>query len=84
MATTPVVVGQGNVEGTLSNCTINSQTVFVDSWHDRVFGVNSCTGEVVSDHTYFQWGYIYTPSIIIGGILLVCIGLMVAHRVLFD
>lgn len=54
-AKTNVLVG-GNVGGVISNCQVNSTDVSKSSWTIETIGVNSCTGQIVSDSTYFHWG----------------------------
>lgn len=47
----------------------------MDSWHDRTIAVNSCTGQVVSDTTFYQWSYIYLPGVVVLVIVIIIVAL---------
>jgi len=66
-----IIASSPNIAGNIGSCEIKSDTYNISSFYCRTMAVNSCTGEVVSDTTFFQWGYIYLPFIIFLGITLV-------------
>lgn len=53
--TTPIAVTSGNLTGNVGSCAINSTDVNVNSFTIETIATNSCTGQVIADHTYFNW-----------------------------
>ncbi len=70
MTNTNVLVGGSNVNGVISNCGVNSTDVSLNSFYTETISVNSCTGEKLSDNSYFNWS-----NLGLGG-LVVCAGLL--------
>lgn len=54
MATQPIVVSQGDVQGNIGQCQVNVSQIQIDWYHERSIGVNSCTGQVVADYSYIN------------------------------
>ena len=67
---TNTLVTSPNIEGNIGSCEVKSNTYDVSSFYSRTTAVNSCTGQIVNDTTYYQWGYIYIPSVIFMGLIL--------------
>ena len=65
MTNQPTVVVGGAVTGNVGSCEIKSTQTYVSSFYTRTMAINSCTGEVVNDNTYYDWSYIYFPSVVI-------------------
>lgn len=80
MATQSTVVVGGAVEGNIGSCEVKSTSVSLDSWHTQTLAVNSCTGEVVSNNSYYDWSYIYFPVMIV----FVIVTILVFVRGIFD
>lgn len=59
------VVSSPNVEGNIGSCEVKVSTMPVSSFYVRAIATNSCTGQIVGDNTYYDWGYIYGPAIVI-------------------
>lgn len=77
----PIVVSSGNITGNVGSCSITSQDISVSSWTTETVAVNSCTGAIVADNTYFSWGnLILTVIAILFGIMF----LLGAIRLIFD
>jgi len=70
------LVSTPNITGNIGSCEIKSDTFSKNSFYSTTVAVNSCTGEIVSQNTYYNYGYIYFPVIVIVTI--------VALRWLFD
>ena len=78
-----IIAGSENIEGNIGSCQVNSQSFEVDSWHTQTIAVDSCTGKIIAQNTYFDWSVVYVPFFIIFilfGILLA----LGALRALFD
>lgn len=78
---TPVVVSSGNITGNIGSCSITSQDISVSSWTMETVAVNSCTGVVVADNTYFAWGNLILV------VVAILVGIMFALgfiRLIFD
>lgn len=72
MENTKVITTSPNIAGNIGSCEIKSDSFSKDSWYTTTIAVNSCNGQIVSQNTYFEWGIIYWPLIIlfvIGGIV---------------
>ena len=63
--TTTAVVTKGEVTGNIGSCQVNKTSVNVSSSYVQTIAINSCTGEVVADNTYYDWGYVYIPLAIV-------------------
>lgn len=74
MATQTAVIAGSNVNGNVSSCSVNTSSVNISSFYERTFSVNSCTGQVLQDNTYFDWGYIYIPGTVIVMIIFFFLG----------
>ncbi len=49
------IIVAGGVNGNIGDCKVNSESMYLDSFHLRTIAVNSCTGEIVSDSgAYFD------------------------------
>ena len=77
MANTPVVMTNGNVQGNIGSCEIKTSEVSVSSFYKRSIALDSCTGQIVSDNTYYDWEYIYVPGVIIVIVLFLIIGIKI-------
>jgi hypothetical protein len=81
MDNTKIIVGGANVNGNVGSCEVKTTTTSVDSWHTASYAVNSCTGEVLLQKTYYDWGYLYIPLVIVIPIcLIVAFGFWVSNR----
>lgn len=69
MEKTNVIVGGSNVEGNIGSCAIKSENFSKNSWYTTTVAVDSCTGEKVAENTYFDWGVVYFPLVILFFIL---------------
>lgn len=65
-----IVVGSPNINGNIGSCEVKSNTFSLDSFHNQTVAVNSCTGDVVSQTIYFEYGIIGFPAVIIFSIIL--------------
>ena len=50
------------ITGNVGECRINKESINVSSFYKRSIAVNSCSGEVVVDTTYFDFS-IYFPLV---------------------
>jgi hypothetical protein len=75
---TNVIASSPNINGNIGSCEIKSNSYDVSSFYTRTTAVNSCTGEIINDTTYYQWGYTYIPGVIFLGIIIIFIGLWIA------
>lgn len=73
--TNTAVVPTANVEGNIGSCSVQTSRVWVNSITAREFATNSCTGEIVSDHTFIDWGFVYFPGVIVVIIIAVLLGM---------
>ena len=62
--TSTVLLGSG-VTGNVGSCSIQSTDVDISSFYKETIAVNSCTGTVLADNTYFDWSLILVPALII-------------------
>ena len=83
MTNTNVLVGGSNISGNIGSCEIKNNTYSVSSFITRSTSINSCTGQIVSDNTYYDWSYIYFPGAIIAIVIFIAIFFRVI-RVIFD
>ncbi len=63
---TNTLVSSPNIEGNIGSCAIQSTNIPLDSWHTQTIAINSCTGKVVSQTSYFEWG----GTLLVGAIIL--------------
>lgn len=80
MATQPTVVVGGSVEGNIGSCKVEYTSIPVSSFYKNTVAVNSCSGEVISQNTWYDWGYIYGPGTFLLGVVVV----LVIWRTIFD
>lgn len=71
----PVAVVAGNVSGNIGQCVVNTTSVDVSSFYKHSFAVNSCTGQIVGDYTYYDWSYVFFPSVVIICIFALIVGM---------
>ncbi len=77
---TKVIASSPNLTGNLGSCEVKSTTYSIDSWHSGVILQDSCTGKLLAQHEYYDWGYIYIPLVIVGMFVLV----FAAVKMIFD
>ena len=62
---TNTLVSSPNITGNIGSCKVDSQTYSLSSFYKETVAVNTCTGEIVSRTTWYDYGYIYQPTVII-------------------
>lgn len=75
-----VVLGGSNVEGNIGSCEVKTATLSKSSFYTQTIAVNSCSGEIISNNTYYDWGYVYFPVTIVLVVALILGALAVAFR----
>lgn len=78
--TNTAVIPTNNVEGNIGSCSVQTSRVWVNSITAREFATNSCTGEVISDNTFIDWGFVYAPGVVIVVILVFILGMKKAFN----
>lgn len=72
-----LIVG-GSVSGNVGSCEVKSTDIKISSWSYRTIAVNSCTGQVVSESTYRDYGNIFVGVMgilfVIGIVLFMIVG----------
>lgn len=63
MEKTNVIVGGSSVNGNIGSCEIKSNTHSINSFYNQTISINSCTGEIMSNNTYFDYGTMFLPFI---------------------
>jgi len=66
----------GNVQGNIGSCEIKTTSIDLSSFYKQTIAVNSCNGEIVSSNSYYDWGYIYFPLMVVGMVLGIIKGVM--------
>lgn len=59
------LVTSPNITGNIGSCKVESKTYPLSSFYKETVSVNTCTGEIVSSTTWYDYGYIYLPIVII-------------------
>lgn len=81
MATqTPTVVVGGSVEGNIGSCEVKTTSISKSSFYTQTIAVNSCSGEIVSNNTFYDWSYVYFPLVLV----IVFILIFGAFKTIFD
>lgn len=80
MEKTNVIASSPNLVGNLGSCSVVSTNVSINSFYTETIAVNSCTGDIVSQNTYFDWGNMLVVGIVLG--LIVILGGMVLRMFL--
>lgn len=75
-----LIIPTNNLSGNIGSCEVKTTSLSVDSFHTRSIAINSCTGAIVSDNTYYDWEYVYAPGVIV--IILIAVGLF--FRIIMD
>lgn len=70
----------GEVTGNIGSCNVLETTAYIDFWHRLVMFTNSCTGEIVREATYFDWGVVVT-SILLAALVCILVWVMTNHQV---
>ena len=78
--TTNNIVSTPNITGNIGSCEIKTSSMSVSSFYTQTMAVNSCTGEIVSQQTYYDYSYVYFPLVII----VMAILIFGTFRVIFD
>lgn len=65
MTNTNVIASSPNISGNIGSCEVKSTDVSVTTFQVNTIAVNSCTGEIVSQHQYYDWTWILIPLIIV-------------------
>jgi hypothetical protein len=79
---TNTLVNSENIVGNIGSCEVKSNTYALSSFYKETVAVNSCTGEIVSDTTWYDYSYVYKPGIIIVVILAIVLGFGLILRLL--
>jgi hypothetical protein len=62
---TNTLVNSENIVGNIGSCEVKSTTYALSSFYKETVAVNSCTGEIVSDTTWYDYSYVYMPLMVI-------------------
>ena len=55
---TTALVTSPNINGNIGSCEVKTTDISIDSWNTQTIAVNSCTGQIVAQNTYFSWGIV--------------------------
>lgn len=66
-----VVASSPNISGNVGQCKINTSANPVSSFYTETFSINSCTGQIVQQNTYYDWTYVYIPGLIIFSVVFI-------------
>lgn len=72
---TTTLVTSPYIQGNIGSCEVKTTSLSKDSWHNTTIAVNSCTGEVIQQNTYYDYSYIYYPIMLI--VVVFFIGLII-------
>ena len=75
-----VITTSPNIEGNIGSCEIKSREFGNGTFHNQTIAVNSCTGEIVADNTYFGIGTVILILALVSFIVPVAIGLALEIR----
>lgn len=64
MDKTNVIVGGSNVSGNIGSCEIKSDSYQKTLFTVQTTAINSCTGEIISQSTYFDTGWLFGVPVI--------------------
>lgn len=73
------IIASENITGNIGSCKIEKTTYSVDSWHSGYVLQDSCTGTIVDKGEYYDWSYIYYPTV-----LIVCVAVIIGAFMLLD
>ncbi len=79
MATNTVIPVTSGVEGNIGSCSVVNEDFAINSFSRTQVAVNSCNGEVISQHTYFDWGGFGLAMFVV--VLMLLVGLLVYKAV---
>lgn len=63
--TTTNIISTPEITGNIGSCKAENTTYAISSFYKQSTTVNSCTGQILSDVTFYDFGYIYGPLIIV-------------------
>lgn len=78
--TTNVIASSPNINGNIGSCEIKNNSYSVSSFYTRSTSVNSCTGQIINDTTYYDYSYIYYPI----AFFVIVLSLLILLRTIFD
>lgn len=77
--TTTNIISTPEITGNIGSCKAENNTYSVSSFYTRSTTVNSCSGQIINDTTYYDWSYIYFPSTFIIVVLFFALAIKMAN-----